>query len=384
MPKKNNQKMKNKYLLDLSSKSSQSSESAFDTSSGSDSESSNNSSDKSLSNSDSDNSESSSESEKSISESEDSDSSSSTDKKKSKSVKKKSNVNEEVVQKKRGRPKKITTIVKKQEKNGDKKKPLRMDNTKELMLKLPIYDEEKQNNNSSEKNIFTVKSDNEYENDCSSLTDSDDEKSGDEIKILKNEKRKLEILVKRLKTSLAESRASAYAENGSVCIKNQKSRVVDLKLININKNNELIIVDKTNVACWWCSYNFDTLPCFIPDRYFNNTYYVFGCFCTYSCAMAYNINMNDSRNSTRTSLIKKLYLEIFGNTENMPVAPERELLEKFGGPLTIQQFRDSALLCKKEYKMQIPPLIPLLSSIDETNKDNKQVLQKPSKKINIK
>jgi len=146
--------------------------------------------------------------------------------------------------------------------------------------------------------------------------------------------------------------------------------MMDLKLIDINgKTGKPMVVDKTDIACWWCAHNFNTLPCFIPDRYFESTFYVFGCFCTYSCAMAYNLNMDDPRKSGRISLLKTLYSQIFSSVDNIPVAPNKEVLQKFGGPKTIEEFRDTAMLCKKDLKLTLPPMIPLIPVLHEVPKD---------------
>jgi hypothetical protein len=82
--------------------------------------------------------------------------------------------------------------------------------------------------------------------------------------------------------------------------------------------------------------------------------------------------MNDYRVPLRISLIKKLYSKIYSVTDqdaNIPVAPQKELLQKFGGNMTILEFRSEALLRKKDFKITIPPLIPLIPMVDEIQKD---------------
>jgi hypothetical protein len=82
--------------------------------------------------------------------------------------------------------------------------------------------------------------------------------------------------------------------------------------------------------------------------------------------------MNDYRVPLRTSLIKKLYSKIFSVSDqeaNIPMAPQRELLQKFGGNMTIADFRNESILCKKDFKVAIPPLIPLIPMVEEIQKD---------------
>ena len=178
-----------------------------------------------------------------------------------------------------------------------------------------------------------------------------------------NELNRREALIMTLKSKLKDK--SLYNENTIALTKDNKKKLLNLGLISINKN-KLQIAEKTNIACWWCTYEFDTCPCFLPDHYKNNRYYVFGNFCGFSCMLAYNENLDDYRKSVRTVLIKQMYRDIFVNNDNLikPAGP-RELLQKFGGPLDISQYRDPNTICVKTFKMTIPPLIPLISEYEE-------------------
>jgi len=172
-----------------------------------------------------------------------------------------------------------------------------------------------------------------------------------------------EAVIMNLKSKLKDK--SLYNENTIALTKENKKKLINLGLISIN-NNKLQIAEKTNIACWWCTYTFDTCPCYLPDHYKNNRYYVFGNFCGFSCILAYNENLDDYRKSIRTVLIKQLYREIFKNDNLIiKVAGPRELLTKFGGPLDISQYRDPNNICVKTFKMTIPPLIPLISEYEE-------------------
>lgn len=286
--------------------------------------------------------------------------------------------------KKRGRPRKNVIQTKnlptiksstKIEKNKD------ID--EQIILHIPLYDEEE--SSSSEKNVFTMKDNSESEDDeQTTLRLSQNTSESDvtnnyilKIKNLKTELKKKDVLIKKLKNSINLTKTDVY-DNHIGISKDTKMKMMNLKLINI-KDNLPVVVDKTDISCWWCTYNFDTIPCFIPDRYINDKYYVFGCFCNYSCALAYNINMGDYRITLRSSLIKKLYSHIFSSSEPIPMAPPRELLQKYGGSLTIDEFRDKSNLCTKNFKMLLPPLIPLLPMVEESQRDLKTTSLKNKK-----
>ena len=145
----------------------------------------------------------------------------------------------------------------------------------------------------------------------------------------------------------------------------------DINLVNI-KDNQTIICEKTDIVCWWDTHNFDTIPWFLPDRYCNNTFYVFGCFCSPNCALAYNLNMNDSRIHIRTSLLKKLDSYIYDKSElseNITASFKPEILKKFGGPMDIVEYRSNTSLLKKEIKINIPPIIHIKTIVEELNKE---------------
>ncbi len=106
-------------------------------------------------------------------------------------------------------------------------------------------------------------------------------------------------------------------------------------------------------------------------------YYVFGCFCSYNCAAAYNIEIiNDYSVSDRYSLIKQLYNEICKNSDDVTIAPPWQALKEYGGNLTITQFRNNSKICKKEYKLLIPPLVWIVPILQEDNVDKYGKLKK--------
>jgi hypothetical protein len=259
------------------------------------------------------------------------------------------------VPKKRGRPKKNTTMPPRNDSSiiGEKKK----DFDDEIILHIPLYDVETPDSNTKVISVDDqINISSSSSSDCKNIS----------IEELITELKKKDVIIKKLKKSLSDGHLSH--DITSLATKDNKKHYLDIKLINV-VDGKLIIADKTDIACWWCTYNFDTTPCFIPERYVNNKYYVFGCFCSFSCAYAYNQNMNDYKVHVRNSLLNQMYSTIFEIKTPIPIAPPKEMLEKFGGELTIEQFRDPALLIKKEFRITIPPMVPLIPIIDEVTHD---------------
>lgn len=271
-----------------------------------------------------------------------------------------------VAQKKRGRPKKNELPAKSVELVSPEQSE--DDEEEEIILQLPLSDIEE--DDSSDKNEFTMKDDSPKKSGVKKFIDSISDESNEECKMttkqLINELKKKDEMVKKLRDAMVNMRKNTYGNTN--LSENTKSRMINMKLLNINKNNEFIIVDKTDIACWWCAHSFDCMPCFLPERFCDNKYYVSGCFCTYSCVMAYNLNMNDNTMSNRVSLIKKICTEIYGNA-NVKTAPPYQLLNMFGGDMNIEDFRNQALLHKKEFKIKIPSMIPLFMSVEENQRN---------------
>jgi len=268
------------------------------------------------------------------------------------------NDNDKIVKSKRGRP----PIQKTPQVKPKKVAPV--NNEEELVLHLPIFNDEPVDT----KNIFTMI-------DSDSCNDTFDESTITEIEMktdinhLIDEINKRDAIIKSLKDNIKNFK-NISQENVLTITKETKKILVNLGLINLNTNKQLQCVEKTSIACWHCCYNFDTAPLFLPEKYHNGIFYVFGNYCTWSCMLAYNNQIDEYRKQIRNSLIKKLYKVIYGVECIIKPAGQRECLERYGGPVKIEKFRDPKLNQTIVSKLNIPPQIPLLSYYEETIIDN--------------
>lgn len=156
---------------------------------------------------------------------------------------------------------------------------------------------------------------------------------------------------------------------------------LESKIISIDNNK--ISLKNSNCLCWWCCHNFDNTPFVLPDKLYNNKYYVFGNFCSPSCACAFNIDLNDHKLWERNSLILKLANELNeNNVEEIYPSPPKQILNVFGGNITIDEFRKRT---NKIYngRLIIPPMVPLTTLIEESYKDrNKYQWENKTTKYN--
>ena len=271
--------------------------------------------------------------------------------------------------KKRGRPPKSKVVTKqklKVEEKHDKE-------DEELVLHLPSFDDiqtEKDNvftmidTEASEKNTKSNKITVKYQ---STTSDDSNDNFGNDVSKLIEEINKREVIIKTLKENIKNFK-NISQDNTLTITKENKKQLLNLGLITVN-GNKLHVAEKSTFACWHCTYNFDTYPLFLPEKFQNNKYYVFGNFCGFACMFAYNDSLDDYRRNIRNSLIKKLYTDIFHTDCNIKSAGPREVLEKFGGPMPIDKYRDTKIICTKTVRINIPPMIPLLSYYEETTLD---------------
>lgn len=135
----------------------------------------------------------------------------------------------------------------------------------------------------------------------------------------------------------------------------------------LHEFNDKTYPKSTNVSCWWCCYPFETSPIGVPCKQENNIFYVIGCFCSFNCAYSfikqpdYFVSKLFIKLPNSIDLLN-MYVQITGDTDIslknffMP-APSRFVLDKFGGKLTIDEYRK----CFKNnttYNIIATPMLP--------------------------
>jgi hypothetical protein len=130
------------------------------------------------------------------------------------------------------------------------------------------------------------------------------------------------------------------------------------------------ISDKKS-ACFWCTFDFDSPPIFIPKHHIKDSYHVYGCFCSPECATAYLMeeNVDSSVKFERYYLLNNIYAKIFQYKKNIKPAPNPYyMLDKFYGNLSIQEYRN-LLKTEKLFIIVDKPLTRILPEYHEDNDD---------------
>lgn len=160
-----------------------------------------------------------------------------------------------------------------------------------------------------------------------------------------------------------------YDDDKSVKENDNKEVWKKLKILqhNLHINN---VYDKKS-ACFWCTYEFDNPPVYIPKHYIKDSYHVYGCFCSPECATAYLMeeSIDSSSKFERYHLINHIYSKIYDYKKNVKPAPNPYyMLEKYYGNLNIQEYR-SLLRNERLFLVVDKPLTRILPELHEDNDD---------------
>ena len=124
------------------------------------------------------------------------------------------------------------------------------------------------------------------------------------------------------------------------------------------------------VCCWWCCHPFEGEELKLPYHYdyLRNKYVTEGRFCSWSCMKTYAIdkyglNKGGIICGNIITMRKKMY-NIIGSVR---MEPKRYMLEMFGGPMTIEKFRENAVVDKGlskplETTEKVERVIPIISN----------------------
>ena len=130
------------------------------------------------------------------------------------------------------------------------------------------------------------------------------------------------------------------------------------------------VLDKRS-ACFWCTCDFDNPAVYIPKHYINDTYHVYGCFCSPECGVAHLMNetIDSSARFERYQFMNNIYGKIFKYEKNIKPAPNPfYMLDKFCGNLSIQEYR-SLLRNERLFVIVDKPITRILPELHEDNDD---------------
>jgi hypothetical protein len=134
--------------------------------------------------------------------------------------------------------------------------------------------------------------------------------------------------------------------------------------------------DKSPYACWNCDNCFETPPIGIPHHiegditsdYNDLTFHLYGNFCSTNCAARWLFdNERSDAKWEQYSLLNILNYLIYelDSIIKVPLAPEKIFLDKFGGYMTIAEYREISN-SNKTCGVFKPPMVPILFQMEES------------------
>ena len=149
-----------------------------------------------------------------------------------------------------------------------------------------------------------------------------------------------------------------------------ESKIIHQKLSELEQNLHFNTITKKS-NCFWCTYDFDNPVIYIPKCIKNDSYEVYGNFCSPECACSYlfNQHIDDTTKFERYQMLNFMYCSIYDYKKNIKLAPNPYYtLEKYMGNLTIQEYRK---LLKNE-RLLILIDKPLTKIFPELHEDNNE------------
>ena len=143
------------------------------------------------------------------------------------------------------------------------------------------------------------------------------------------------------------------------------------KIKHLEHNLHINNVNNKKSACFWDTCEFDNPPIYIPKHYINNSYQVYGCFCSTECGVAYLMdeNIDSSTKFERYHLFNHIYGKIYDYKKNIKPAPNPfYMLERYYGNLSIQEYR-ALLRNERLFLIVDKPLTRILPELHEDNDD---------------
>lgn len=130
------------------------------------------------------------------------------------------------------------------------------------------------------------------------------------------------------------------------------------------KGAKFEVPSTTQIACFWCSLQFQKRPCFLPMREEKGAYHVYGNFCSPQCGLAYLLKepLDPHVRWERMALLHRLYRPKAGG--RLYPAPPRESLLMYGGPFSNEEYQKILFDNKVRVDVQMPPMVSILGTLD--------------------
>jgi hypothetical protein len=129
-------------------------------------------------------------------------------------------------------------------------------------------------------------------------------------------------------------------------------------------NRDQKLPEGTDVACFWDCHPFRGTPCAIPIVIEEGIWRVYGNFCSPECAAAhlFHERLDSNVQWERYALLNRLYAPT--SEVGVRLAPSRNIIRLFGGPLDVSDFRAINTEQRMRIDVMTPPMISIIQVMD--------------------
>jgi hypothetical protein len=142
----------------------------------------------------------------------------------------------------------------------------------------------------------------------------------------------------------------------------------------VHQRNEISHTEQMNehqnTCCFWCCHKIEYKIYGMPVNYdsINDTYILYGSFCSLQCANAYNFaTYNGCDKVWEINSMIQMLGKRYGVNNFIRPAPSRYLLKMFNGYLTIDEFRKLHKNNETTHVLNLPPMIAISSGYEVVN-----------------
>lgn len=163
-----------------------------------------------------------------------------------------------------------------------------------------------------------------------------------------------------------------------------------IHMIDLTKGGPLPVY--TDIPCMWCRESFITCPIGAPIKYISKNsremriikqkcknlnididknfdfFETDGIFCSFPCVKSYiRENISHPRFKNAYNNLTLLHYKLFNSLQKIPFAPSYKILKKWGGHLTIEQYRSSfgKFIYEDTYNIVSPIMFPVSNLFEE-------------------
>ena len=128
--------------------------------------------------------------------------------------------------------------------------------------------------------------------------------------------------------------------------------------------------NENSTLCHWCCHPITANKFGMPIDYdsIHHIFHVYGQFCSLSCAAAHNVSTH--MGSDRMWDVHG-WLQMMAQVYQLPLpvrpSPSRYVLQMFGGPLTIEEFRAAHNTLARTVVLNVPPLVSVQPQVEWVN-----------------